>query len=136
MGETSKIQWNPVRGVELIESALNIPLRRQKPTTYSVNSMSDLFHEALPDETIDRVFAVMKLCPQHTFQVSTKQAERMKDYFRHPHRALLIGIHAANLTLETAIYRLVNQGWPLPNVVLREATRSRSPGADSPPKPL
>jgi protein gp37 len=42
-----------------------------------VNSMSDLFHEALPNEAIDKVFAVMAMCPQHTFQVLTKRPERM-----------------------------------------------------------
>ncbi len=66
--------------VELIESMLDIPLKRRKPTTYFVNSMSDLFHESLPDEAIDRIFAVMALCPQHTFQILTKRAERMREY--------------------------------------------------------
>ena len=42
--------------------------------------MSDLFHEDLPDEAIDKVFAVMALSPQHTFQVLTKRAERMREY--------------------------------------------------------
>jgi len=45
-----------------------------------VNSMSDLFHEGLTDEQIDRVFAVMALCPQHTFQVLTKRAKRMREW--------------------------------------------------------
>ena len=62
------------------EYALLAPLRRNKPTMYFVNSMSDLFHENVPDEWIDRVFAVMALCPQHTFQVLTKRAERMREY--------------------------------------------------------
>ncbi len=66
--------------VELIESMLDIPLRRKKPTTWFVNSMSDLFHEALPNEAIDRVFAVMALCPQHRFQCLTKRAARMEEY--------------------------------------------------------
>ena len=43
--------------------------------------MSALFHESLPDEAIDKVFAVMSLAPQHTFQVLTKRPERMWDYF-------------------------------------------------------
>jgi len=66
--------------VGLIPEMLDVPLRRKKPTTYFVNSMSDLFHENLPDEAIDRVFAVMALCPQHTFQVLTKRAKRMQSY--------------------------------------------------------
>ncbi len=66
--------------VELIESMLEVPLRRKKPTVYFVNSTSDLFHEALPDKAIDRVFAVMALCPEHTFLVLTKRPERMREY--------------------------------------------------------
>ncbi|MCH7990344.1 MAG: DUF5131 family protein, partial [Planctomycetes bacterium] len=38
--------------------------------------MSDLFHEDVPFEFIDRVFAAMKLCPQHTFQILTKRPQR------------------------------------------------------------
>ncbi|WP_417790300.1 DUF5131 family protein [Terasakiella pusilla] len=63
------------------EKALLEPLKRKKPTRYFVNSMSDLFHENVPDEWIDRIFAVMALCPQHTFQVLTKRPERMREYF-------------------------------------------------------
>lgn len=63
------------------EDALLIPLRKKKPTRYFVNSMSDLFAESVPDEWIDRIFAVMALCPQHEFQVLTKRDERMRAYF-------------------------------------------------------
>ena len=66
--------------VNLVEEALTKPLKRKKPTTYFVNSMSDLFHEAVPFEFIDRVFAVMALCPQHVFQVLTKRPKRMAGY--------------------------------------------------------
>src|ERR1035438_6898575 len=66
--------------VELIEAKLQEPLHWRKPRRVFVNSMSDLFHEALPDDAIDRVFAVMALCPHLTFQVLTKRAERMRDY--------------------------------------------------------
>jgi protein gp37 len=62
------------------DQALTAPLRRRKPTTWFVNSMGDLFHESIPDEVIDRVFAVMALCPQHQFQVLTKRAARMRAY--------------------------------------------------------
>jgi protein gp37 len=62
------------------EHVLSEPLRWRKPARIFVNSMSDLFHEDLPDWVIDRVFAVMALCPQHTFQVLTKRPERMRDY--------------------------------------------------------
>lgn len=59
---------------------LDQPLRWRKPRRIFVNSMSDLFHENVPDDTIDRIFAVMALCPQHTFQVLTKRPERMGAY--------------------------------------------------------
>jgi len=62
------------------EATLLAPLKRKKPTTYFVNSMGDLFHEDCPDEWIDQLFAVMALCPQHTFQVLTKRAKRMRQY--------------------------------------------------------
>ncbi len=66
--------------VRLIPERLEIPLKTRKPTTYFVNSLSDLFHEELSDADIDRVFAVMALCPQHRFQVLTKRAARMRDW--------------------------------------------------------
>jgi len=52
-----------------------------RPRRIFVNSMSDLFHEAVPDEWIDKIFAVMALCPQHQFQVLTKRPKRMLAYF-------------------------------------------------------
>lgn len=66
--------------MRLVDDALTIPLHRKKPTTWFVNSMSDLFHESVPDEWIDRVFTVMAVCPQHTFQVLTKRSARMRSY--------------------------------------------------------
>jgi protein gp37 len=66
--------------VELIPGMLGAPLRWKKPRRIFVNSMSDLFHEALPDEAIDRAFAVMLLAPQHTFQILTKRSDRMRAY--------------------------------------------------------
>lgn len=66
--------------VQTHENRLLEPLTWRKPARIFVNSMSDLFHEDVPDAFIDRVFAVMALCPQHTFQVLTKRPERMRDY--------------------------------------------------------
>ena len=65
----------------LDDEMLTLPLRWKKPRKIFVCSMTDLFADFVPDEWIDRVFAVMALCPQHTFQVLTKRAERMRDYF-------------------------------------------------------
>lgn len=71
--------WNPVRGCTKISPGCK-PLRRKKPTTYFVNSMSDLFHEQVPFEYIAAVFGVMAACPQHTFLVLTKRADRMRKF--------------------------------------------------------
>lgn len=66
---------------------LTAPLRWKRPRKIFVNSMGDMFHEDAPNEWIDKVFAIMALCPQHTFQVLTKRAERMREYFTKPHSA-------------------------------------------------
>lgn len=63
------------------EDRLLIPVRRKKPSMVFVNSMSDLFHEKVPFSFIDKVFAIMGLTPQHTYQVLTKRADRMLEYF-------------------------------------------------------
>jgi protein gp37 len=68
--------------VRLVEDMLLKPLGWRDPARVFVNSMSDLFHQDVPDEFIDRVFAVMALCPQHTFQVLTKRPDRMLRYCR------------------------------------------------------
>ena len=67
--------------LRLMPERLEQPLRRRKPTVYFVNSMSDLFHEGVPDEYIDRVMEVITKTPQHTYQILTKRAERIRDYF-------------------------------------------------------
>lgn len=77
------------------DAVLYTPLRRKIPTTYFVNSMSDLFHENVIDEWIDEIFAVMALCPQHTFQVLTKRAERMRVYSQKIADGLNIGLAGA-----------------------------------------
>jgi protein gp37 len=56
---------------------LDQPLKWKRPRTIFVNSMSDLFHERIPDEFIVRVFDVMEQANQHIFQVLTKRPERM-----------------------------------------------------------
>ncbi|MFC3284448.1 DUF5131 family protein [Litchfieldella rifensis] len=67
--------------LSLLIERLDQPLRRKKPTKYFVNSMSDLFHEAVPDQFLDKVFDVIDRTPQHTYQILTKRADRMADYF-------------------------------------------------------
>jgi len=76
-------EWRARRftDVQCHPDRLDAPLKWRKPSRIFVNSMSDLFHESVPDSFIDRVFAVMALAPQHTFLVLTKRPERMRAYF-------------------------------------------------------
>jgi len=67
--------------VRFNEQWLTQPLRWKRPRRIFVAAHGDLFHDNVPDEWIDRVFAVMALAPWHTFQVLTKRAARMRKYF-------------------------------------------------------
>jgi protein gp37 len=58
---------------------LELPLRWKRPQTIFVNSMSDLFHDHVPLEYIQRVFDVMRRADWHRFQVLTKRAERLAE---------------------------------------------------------
>jgi protein gp37 len=112
-------RWNGK--ITFVEKALQEPLQRKKPTTYFVNSMSDLFHENVPDETIDRIFAVMALCPQHTFQVLTKRPDRMLAYMsrgdnEHGDFFERISDAAVDLTGSPCAAHVEDTTWPLPNV--------------------
>jgi len=110
-----------------VPDKLDEPLRWRKPRRIFVNSMSDLFHEDVPNEFIDRVFAVMALAPHHTFQVLTKRAERMQRYFGE-HKDL--GGITRDVLVEGEAQKLYHERtgedpslwlavhWPLPNVHL------------------
>ncbi|MBL4800287.1 MAG: phage Gp37/Gp68 family protein [Emcibacter sp.] len=112
------------------EKALLKPLSWKNPRMIFVNSMSDLFHENVPDEWIDKVFAVMAFCPQHTFQILTKRPERMRDYINKKGRNFLIGMacgeiyyeyHDADAVtprLEAGYKNIDITGWPMSNVWL------------------
>lgn len=65
--------------LRLIPEKLSEPLRRHTPKMIFVNSMSDLFHEDVPDDYIFTVARVMQLANWHTYQVLTKRAERMQE---------------------------------------------------------
>lgn len=88
---------------------LQQPLHWKKPRRIFVNSMSDLFHEDVPFEFIDKVFAVMALSPQHTYQILTKRPERMREYCQMERWAL---VAEARGETEKPFQ------WPLPNVWL------------------
>jgi protein gp37 len=71
------------RDIELFldEKALTQPLRWRKPRMIFLCSMTDLFADFVPDEWIDKIFAVMAMSPRHTYQVLTKRPDRMRRYF-------------------------------------------------------
>lgn len=59
--------------------ALELPLKWKQPQVVFVNSMSDLFHEEVPTEYIQRVFTTMRKATWHEFQVLTKRSKRLKE---------------------------------------------------------
>lgn len=65
--------------VTLHEDLLDFPYKWKKPRKVFVNSMSDLFHEDVPLEFIQRVFDTMNNTPQHTYQILTKRSKRLKE---------------------------------------------------------
>ncbi len=67
----------PGFGLALHEDALNTPLKWRAPRLIFVNSMSDLFHENVPLDFIQKVFDVMRRTPRHTYQVLTKRSKRL-----------------------------------------------------------
>lgn len=83
--------------VRVVESAMDQPLRWQRPRRIFVNSMSDLFHPALGLDVIDRVFAVMRAAPRHTFQVLTKRPAVMAMY------TTSMGLALPNVWLGTSV---------------------------------
>lgn len=82
-----RLQAMGARGYEngfklsILPERLAEPSKRRKPTTYFVNSMSDLFHNDIPFEFLDQVFDVIRCTPQHTYQILTKRGARMRKYF-------------------------------------------------------
>jgi len=74
------------------------PVERKRPTVWFVNSMSDLFHKDIPDAYLDQVFTTIRRTPQHTYQILTKRAERLFEYFasRDAPRNVWLGVSVEN----------------------------------------
>src|SRR6185312_7832001 len=107
--------------IQLHPDRLTQPLNWKRPRRVFVNSLSDLFHEDIPTEFIDRIFAVMALTPQHTYQILTKRPERMREYFyRSETRVMVIGnAILIGMDFRECEDRDINSiAWPLPNVWL------------------
>lgn len=103
----------------LDEKMLTQPLRWKKPRKIFVCSMTDLFADFVSDEMLDKIFHVIALCPQHTFQVVTKRASRMCAYVsslqpRWDSEA------PAGMVPDVRAHAIANaiSQWPLPNVWL------------------
>lgn len=136
----------PFSEVRFHEDRLSLPLKRKKPTTYFVNSMSDLFHESVTDKQLNWIFAVIALTPHHTYQILTKRPDRMRQYFadmdRSSGRPMKVAAAARSLLekffgmkeldREWQNYLAINRSFPLPNVWLgvtienQKALRDRS----------
>ncbi|MBV8971302.1 MAG: phage Gp37/Gp68 family protein [Sphingomonadaceae bacterium] len=102
------------------ETMLLAPLKWRKARRIFVGSMTDLFGRWVTDEMLDRVFAVMALCPQHTFQVLTKRPERMRAYLSAPDVVDRIGAAQRSIDPTVTCYDDVGSDaiWPLTNVWL------------------
>jgi protein gp37 len=88
--------------VALHTHALELPLGWKKPQMVFVNSMSDLFHEDVPIEFIQKVFEVMRRAQWHTYQVLTKRSQRLLELDPHiqwpPHVWMGVTVESADYT--------------------------------------
>ena len=140
-GEKDKAAgWNGKTA--FVESQLDKPLHWRKPRKISVCSMGDLFHESVPFEWIDKIFATMALCPDHTFQILTKRPERTSEYLnerRADHSAAHIRVFQIMNTPDRRGGRAgqcsrrlhhfpseVNIPWPLQNVWLGTSVENQA----------
>jgi protein gp37 len=120
----NRIEWTGT--VNFVPEALEIPLKRKKPTKWFVNSMSDLFHESVSDEWIDKIFAVMALTSHHTYQVLTKRPDRMRAYLSNANGADNVLVRVLRCAREirsglplSASRGLASElGWPYQNIWL------------------
>lgn len=79
---TSKKAWIPANAAENVvihEDRFDLPLRWREPKRIFVDSMSDLFHELVPEWVVERVWQTMAAAPRHQFQILTKRPERMPE---------------------------------------------------------
>ncbi len=126
-GLTEKVNGNIVwTGVmrQASDAVLFAPTQRSKPTTYFVNSMSDLFHEDVPDEWIDRIIGVMARTPWHTYQVLTKRSDRMKEYMLGVDAEKFVRFWSERMPYSEGILGFPARApqWPLPNLWLGVST--------------
>jgi len=92
--------------VNLNAEWLDQPLRWSRPRRIFVCAHGDLFHESVPDDWIEGIFGIMAAAPQHTFQVLTKRAERMREW-------------VSKTTLDRCQAELCSGSWPESKLLLR-----------------
>lgn len=101
------------------EKALSQPLRWKLPRKIFLGSMTDVFGDWVTDAMLDRIFAVMALANQHTYQVLTKRPERMRQTIARIGKSIRILEEPANALGYTLIFEGIGLvGWPLSNVWL------------------
>lgn len=117
--------------VRLVLEHLADPLRWKRPRRVFVNSMSDVFHDEVSNETIAAIFGVMSQAPRHVFQVLTKRPERMVAWFAWIDSLSMSPIETlAYCTGRAGVRELVGcwepaPAWPLPNVWLGVTTEDQ-----------
>jgi protein gp37 len=129
---TSKGEARWTGKIMFVEKHLNDPLRWRKPQRIFVNSMSDLFHERVTDEQLDRIYAVMTLATRHTFQVLTKRPGRMRDYIlsklvdRRDRSTAKMSQVLSDTALPLGLAWPLCPTWPPPNVLLGVSAEDQS----------
>ncbi|ROZ49366.1 phage Gp37/Gp68 family protein [Rhodococcus sp. WS3] len=111
--------------VQLRPDKLRQPLEWRKPRRIFVNSMSDLFHDDVPDNFIGSVFDTMAAAKQHTFQILTKRPGRMRSLLRRWAEQAADSPHAGASFRRNDMMWSEPRIWPLPNVWLGVSTEDQ-----------
>ncbi len=138
---TLKFNYGPaflpgVTEIKLHDDRMKKPTTWRKPRMIFVNSMSDMWHDEVPDAFLDTMFAIMSITPQHTYQILTKRPDRMyeyvtsKDVSERVAELLTLAFvmncgHSAESGLAASYQRTGAVPWPLPNVWLGVSTENQ-----------
>jgi protein gp37 len=133
----------------LLPDVLELPLRRKKPTTYFVNSLSDWAHESIVESEQGRqflaaMFGVMAATPQHTYQLLTKRPDQARKWFEWARRAVANDQHNEVSVVLNAAWELLSErrrkpieatkfvdvAWPLPNVWIGASVEDQATADD------
>ncbi len=120
-GRLGRLTWGTHRGgrwtgtVNLFPERMDKALRWRKPRRVFVGSMTDLFHEAVPDAFLNKIIGYMAVASWHTFILLTKRPKRMREYFSNPVREKKAWTAYWEVLCRDAGPGLI---WPLPNIIL------------------